>query len=209
MNNRGWLALLLGCVVVSGLAPVAAAQTAAASGLERDSLQGAARVQRVFEEIEEDHRAGLTSPKRHVVLEPDLNAFMEREIRVQRPPAVERLAVSLRPGNVFVTRIRVDMDDVPVGDSSVGGFFKALMSGSQDLEVEGRLESANGVGTYQIEGASLNGIPIPSALVNAILRSMGSRLDPPFDPTAPFPFGHGIQRVRIEAGRAVIETGRE
>ncbi len=209
MKNRRGFALLACAVALSAVGPALVAQTgASASVFDQESLQRAVRVREVFEEIEADHRAGRTTAKQHLILEPDLNAFLAHEILVQRPPAVERVSVSLRPDNRFVTRIRVDLDDVSVGDSSIGSLFKALMSGSQDLEVEGRLQTANGSGTYEIEGASLNGIPIPATLVNAILRSVGARLDPPFDPTAPFQLDHGIQSVRIESGRAVIETGK-
>lgn len=205
MKQRGCLLLIL---VALGLSSALSATLQVSSPTaERESLQRAAKVQAVFEQIEEDHRAGRKEPKSHLLLEPDLNAFLEWQVKAQRPPAVERLSVSLHTEDRFATRIRVNLDEVSLGDSSMGGLFKALLSGSQDLEVEGRLEAADGTGAYRVEGASLNGLPIPASLVNTILKSVGARLDPPFDPTAPFPLGHGIRAIHIAPGRATIETG--
>ena len=47
---------------------------------------------------------------------------------------------------------------------------------------------------------------LPIELVNEILISLGKGLDPPLDPTSPFPMPYGIRSVIVSPGQVTLET---
>lgn len=203
MKTRHLLLFLSGALSAAGLTQLAAIQTAVVN----DTVQARAeRVETVFEEIESDHWNGNPAPKSHRIEEADLNAFLDREVQLQAPRGVERLTVDLKSSNVFVTFLTIDMDEVELSESMAAGVMATLFGGKQKLDVEGRLKTADGVGSYEVLGARLNGFPLPAAVVASLLRAVGNNLEPPFDPTEPFALTHGIRRVEIKADQAIIYT---
>ena len=76
----------------------------------------------------------------------------------------------------------------------------------QTLEIEGQLNVNNGSGRYQIQQVRFTGLALPIELVSEILVSLGQGLDPPFDPTSPFPMPYGIRSVIVSPGQVTIEN---
>ena len=107
----------------------------------------------------------------------------------------------------FITFLTIDFDQVEVkGDSMSAQLFKIFLRGKQTIEVEGRLKTEKGRGTYQVERATLNGMPLPASLVNAILSTVGRRQDPPFDPTEPFDLPYGVQTIEVQEQKTILKT---
>ncbi len=186
---------------------LAAAQVAPPTGRDVAEREAAGRARATFGQIERDHRDGRRDARTYRLAESDLNALIAEELTQQPNPVVEKLVVKLRGQNVFATSIRVNLDEVRLGNGSMAtALMGALLRGRHDLEVEGLLETSEGKGTYQVRSANLDGLPIPVSVVEAIFRAAGARLDPPFDPTAPFDLDHGVRRVQIDPGLAVIHA---
>ena len=100
------------------------------------------------------------------------------------------------------------MDQIDLGESSLTAvLMRSLFSGEQTLEVEGQLEARNGQGEYTAQRAKLNGMPVPLALLNTLLKTLGDRVEPPFDATRPFPLPYGIDSIQIKARQATLKTG--
>lgn len=167
----------------------------------------AEKVQRVLEEMEARHREGKVPTKSYLLSEEEINAYLEVKLRERERKEVEAFTVRLKQQS-FVAVMKINMDEVQLkADSMTVQLFKALLSGHPTLEVEGRLQVKNGKGTYSVERARLNDIPVPAPLVNLILSAVGKKQNPPFDPTEPFEMPYGITSVDTAPGRVVIRTG--
>lgn len=190
-----------------GLRPEMGISAQESSGGGKPVDPAAARVERVLEELEENYSSGRVPSRSYILTEPEINAYLEVELRRQERKEVETFLVQLKTA-VLVSFLTVNMDEIEVkGDSMTLHLFKALLKGRAHLEVEGELSAENGKGAYSVRSARLNDLPVPASLVNLILSAVGKRQDPPFDPTQPFDLPYGIESIRIEPGKATIVTG--
>jgi len=146
---------------------------------------------------------GLEPGESYRVTEADLNQFMLEEIERQRVAAVEAISVKLLPGR-FQADLAVDMDQLELEKSGSMNVIKSMFRGTQKLALEGKVEASKGIATYETITASLNGVPIPATVVDLLLKSVGEKQEPPFDPTEPFPLPRGIDSVRLMSGAAEV-----
>jgi hypothetical protein len=146
---------------------------------------------------------GLEPGESYRVTEADLNRFMLEEIERQRVAAVESITVKLLPGR-FQADLAVDLDQLEKGENNSAALFQSMFRGVQKLALEGKVEATEGVATYETIRASLNGVPIPASVVDLLLKSVGKKQEPPFDPTEPFPLPRGIDSIRLVSGAAEI-----
>ena len=175
---------------------------------EATSDPGVEKVTRLLEELRDNHKDGTVPSRTYELTEAELNAYLLAQLRQQDQKAVESLSILLKEGT-FLTSIEVDTDQLELkGDALTLGFLRLLLTGKQTLEVEGKLETENGMGTYRVQEARLSGFPLPAFLVTEILSSVGQKQNPPFDPTEPFPMPFGIESVTFQPGRLILRTGR-
>ena len=176
---------------------------------EATSDPGVEKVTRLLEELRDNHKAGTVPSRTYEVTETELNAYLLAQLHQQGQQAVESLSITLKE-STFLTSIEVDTDQLELkGDALTLGFLRLLLQGKQTLEVEGKLEAENGMGTYLVQEARLSGFPIPASLVNELLSSVGQKQNPPFDPTEPFPMLFGIESVTFHPGRLILRTESE
>jgi hypothetical protein len=167
---------------------------------------GAQRVEKMLDELETRQQAKDTDKKSYTLTESDLNDYLAAKIKERPRKDVESMRVAMKEG-FFTTFLTVDLDQVEVkGDSMSKSLLKALLHGKQTIEVDGRLKTDNGKGTYEVERASLNGMPLPPSFVNSILSAVGRQQDPPFDPMEPFDLPYGMKSVKVTPGKALLET---
>jgi hypothetical protein len=165
----------------------------------------AQRVERIFNEIEENHVNGRNPGKTYLLEEEELNAYLSEKLREQKRKDVEKIGVRLHD-KTFTTHIQVNMDEVQVKDTMTATLFKALFRGRQKVEVDGELKTNNGQGTYEVQRARVNDVGVPAVVVNTILTSVGRQQDPPFDPSEPFDMPYGIKNIRVQQGKLRIDT---
>ena len=166
----------------------------------------AERVEKMLDELEARENAQDKEKRTYILTESDLNAFLAAKIKERPRKDVESLRIEMKE-EFFTTFLRVDMDQVDIkGDSMTKSLLKALFRGKQTIEFDGRLKTDNGKGTYEVERATLNGMPLPPSLVNSILSAVGRQQDPPFDPMEPFDLPYAIKTVKVSPGKATLET---
>ena len=168
---------------------------------------GVAKVTRILEELRDNDEQGTVPNRTYKLTEEELNAYLSAQLYQQHQKAVESIALLLKEGT-FLTRVEVNVDELqfPV-DDVMTGYLRLLLKGIQTLEIEGTLETENGMATYRVQEARLSGIPIPARLVNNLLSSLGKKNDPPFDPTQPFEMPYSIQSFTFQPGKVMMETG--
>ncbi len=179
---------------------------------KEEQIAGAHRAATVLGEIRSRHDNGLTEPKSYFLTHEDLNALLELELAKAQvhgqAEAVESIRIEFLEQNRFTTHMTADMDKVSMSDNSlIFSLFRGLFSGDQKIEVEGELKTANGKGRYSVTRSRINGISVPTSVMQLMLSRLGSQLDPPFDPTESFELRFGIREVEISSGLVTLHTG--
>ena len=165
------------------------------------------KVTRLLEELRDNDEQGTVPNRTYELTEEELNAYLSAQLRQQDQKAVQSISLFLKEGT-FLTVVEVDVDELQFqGDDVTTGNLRLLLKGTKTLEVEGKVQAENGMATYLVQKARLSGIPVPALLVNSLLRSLGKKNDPPFDPTQPFEMPYGILSVTFEPGKVMMVTG--
>ncbi len=198
-QNTGILAamLLLGSSTV--VAPI---QSSA------DTPETAAkRVESVLTELESREKENDRQSRTYVLVETDMNAYLASEIAKRERKDVEHLSVKMNDENRFITLLTVNLDKVDIkADGMTKTLFRTFLRGTQTIEMDGKLTTDKGKGTYEVQSATMNGVPLPATLVNAIISAVGKQQDPPFDPTEPFDLPYKIQTIVVSSGKTTIKT---
>ncbi len=197
-------AAILGLFLIVGW-PCLTAESRPQGGQASDS--GVAKVTRILEELRENDEQGTVPNRTYELTEGELNAYLSAQLHQQHQKAVESIALLIKEGT-FLTRVEVNVDELQFpGDDVTTGYLRLLLKGIQTLEIEGKLETENGLATYRVQEARLSGFSIPARLVNSLMSSLGKKNDPPFDPTQPFEMPYGIQSFTFQPGKVMMETG--
>jgi len=163
-------------------------------------------VEKMLAELEARENIQDNERRTYTLTESDLNAYLAAKMKERPQRDVESLTVQMKEG-FFTTHLKVDFDRVEIkGDSMTETLVRTILRGKQTIDVDGRLVTENGKGTYHVDRASLSGIPLPPSLVNSILSSVGRRQDPPFDPTEPFDLPYSLKTIRVTSKKAILET---
>ena len=180
---------------------------AASRPQDQASDPGVGKVTRILEELKNNDQQSTVPNKSYEVTENELNAYLMAQLYQQDQKAVESIDLLLKEGT-FLTRVEVNTDELHIkGDDATIGYLKLLLRGTQTLEVEGKLQAADGLASYLVQEARLSGITLPAPWVNSLLSSLGKRNNPPFDPTEPFEMPYGIQSVTFQPGKVMMATG--
>jgi len=163
---------------------------------------------RALGDVEKSFKAGKPAKgRRLVVTESQLNSYLNLTLAPKMPPGLSDVVVQLGGGGL-VARATVDLDRVPLKRPTDGAWsLYSLLTGVVPVEIRGRLESVDGVGTLDLEEARLGGWPVPAALVAQVVSSSTRSASSPqgFDIRAPFRLPYAARRVQFEPGRAVVD----
>ena len=143
------------------------------------------------------------------VSEAELNSYLSFELRM--PPSLSDVEIRLERDRVAGEAwLDIDQlqDRIPRQDAVVSSLL-ALVSGKVRVRLQGRLvnDREPGFGGFEIEEVSLGAIPISAAALAPIIASATRSSARPagFDILSPFRYPYGVQRVRLRAGRAMLD----
>jgi hypothetical protein len=142
-----------------------------------------------------------------VVTEGELNSYLNITLRSKLPPELSELRLRFERDRLSANAL-VDFDLVKAKLPSLGPFNPlSFMTGKVQAVAAGRLSAENGFGNVQFEELRLGSVPIPMTLVEqAVAASTRSAEQPQgVDVHAPFRLPYGIKRVRLQAGKALLE----
>lgn len=168
--------------------------------------EAAARVERLFQQLETQSKSPGSPPETHVLSEEDLNAFLAFRLRKYNPKGVESVRVVFRQDRLLV-RADVDLSKIVSNRKTPeAGLLAALLGGRHQVEVDGVLEVEDGRGQYRLVGLSLDGVPFPAMLLDSLVDRLIEAAQLSDDPRKPFTMPYGIKDVTISPGRATIRT---
>jgi hypothetical protein len=144
---------------------------------------------------------------RTTLTETELNAYLLYEAGDQLPPGVVEPAVSMMGTGRVSGRAVVDLDAVR-RQKAARGVLDPLgyATGRLPVAATGVLSSGNGIGKFQLESATLAGIPIPKAFLQEIVTYYSRTADNPAGVALdnPFPLPARIREIQVDVGRAVV-----
>lgn len=159
-------------------------------------------------EVQGSFGAGKPAANRSlVVTESQLNSYLNLTLGPKIPAGVSDVVVELA-GDGLVARAKVDLDRVPLKRPTGGAWsLYSLLTGVVPVEIQGRLEGRDGLGTIDLKEARLGGWTVPASLVAQLVSSSTRSTANPqgFDIRAPFRLPYAMKRVRLELGRAVVD----
>jgi hypothetical protein len=142
-----------------------------------------------------------------VVTENEVNAYLANEIREELPGGVVDPSISILGTGRLSGRAVVDLDAVRKSRASTSLLDpRAYLIGHLPVTATGILRTSNGVGRFELESATVGGVPIPKFFLQEILsyysrtaeKPSGISLDDQFTLPA------RIREVRVDRGQAVI-----
>jgi len=190
-------------VVVLGV--VLAAATPRAD--DRASLRDAAAMKQKVGTITALGDRPSTKVRRTTVTENEVNAYLTYEAREQLPTGVVEPSLTILGTGRVSGRAVVDLDAVRKARTSTGLLDpRSYLFGHLPVTATGVLRTSNGVGRFDLESATVGGVPIPKLFLQEIVsyysrsadRPEGISLDDPFELPA------RIREIEVERGQAII-----
>jgi hypothetical protein len=170
------------------------------------SMADADRFESKLDAIVARGAARQAPPLRTTLSEAELNAYLFYRIRAQLPVGVMDPAISILGSGRLEGHAIVDL--YVVRQSRSRGWFDPmrLLRGRLPVAATGVLRTAEGVGRFELESASVSGVPVPKSLLQELVSYYSSTPDNPSGVALdePFTLPAGIRDIEVWAGQAVI-----
>ncbi len=213
VTARAVLLVLLATPLSSAAAAPQGSRTATGY---RDSLSRSAAAS-MRDKVAAIERLGRPSPdgrggaqgQRHktTVTESEVNSFLAYDPTANVPVGIAQPRISILGDRRLSGTALVDLDAVRAQHRSTGWLDPLnYLSGRLPVAVAGRLSSGGGIGWFELESATISGVPIPKTLLQELLafysrtpaNPRGLNLDDPF------PLPAAIRQIDIARGEAVV-----
>ena len=149
-------------------------------------------------------RAGL---RRTPLTQDELNSWFTYTAQPLMPTGVMQPQITIVGQGKLMGQAVVDLDAVAKKRSSGGSLDPwSFLGGKVPVSVTGILHTQEGVGRFEVQGAEVSGVPVPTTLLQELLsyysrspeRPQGLRL------SDPFPLPARIQQIEVGQGQAVV-----
>jgi hypothetical protein len=147
-----------------------------------------------------------TVPARTRFTEAELNSWVAYQGKEILPAGVTEMELTMVGAGMVRGSARVDLatlgQQTGVGATSPWSY----LGGRIPVTVTGQLHASDGMGRFELQSATVSGVPVPRTVIADVLayysrtddEPAGVRLDDPF------PLPAGIRRIEIGQGQAVV-----
>jgi hypothetical protein len=157
--------------------------------------------------INEHGQRDVRQPRRTTITENEVNSYLVFDAGQQLPAGVVEPSVSiLGPGRLF-GRAVVDLDAVRKSRASTSLFDPTnYLTGRLPVTATGTLTTNGGTGRFQLESATVGGVPVPKLLLQEIVSYYSRTPDKPsgIGLDDPFALPARIREIQVERGHAII-----
>lgn len=131
--------------------------------------------------------------------EAELESYVLFELNDQIPAQMDSFDVQLQPGTVGAqTQLTF------ASDATGNPIIDAVVGGTHDLFLRGRLQGADGRGKFELEEIRVDGIPVPTILIKALFDKYVKPKYPQADLSEPFDLPWGIEEITIDQAKATV-----
>jgi hypothetical protein len=144
--------------------------------------------------------------RRTTVTEREVNAYLAVYGRNEMPEGVVEPAVTIDDAGRLRGRAIVDLDAVRKSKPRSALSVWALLSGRVPVEAAGVLKTREGTGQFDLESATVGGVPVPKAVLQELVAhyTRGSENPNGIDLDAPFSLPVRIREIQTARGQAVV-----
>jgi hypothetical protein len=145
-------------------------------------------------------------PLRTAISEREVNSYFRFQGKEHLPAGVLDPNVAIVDNVRLQARALVDLGAVRKANERTWPMLLSWVSGTLEIRASGKLRTSNGQGVFELEQASLGGVPIPKTLLQTIVTHYSITPDSPngFNLDAPFALPQQIRQVELQRGSAVI-----
>ena len=200
MKNAIWIAAIVVLVGVAGTAVFERVTGGGASAEGEISQLSAGHLQAKIDAVKK--AKDIDSERRLEQVEvsgTELESYVMFFLRDDIPVQMDSIDVQLTPGAVAADA-QLTFNPRGTGNAVVD----ALLAGTHNLFVKGRLSGENREGKFDLEEIRVDGIPVPKTLVETLVNKYVKPKYPEVDLKAPFELPWRIDRITIEQGKATI-----
>jgi len=189
--------------LAAALALMLAAPGSAMLPSRRDADTLKQKVATISAHGERPQRQGLKT----TVTENEVNAYLAFEAGDQLPAGVVEPSVSILGTGRLAGRAVVDLDAVRRAKATPSLLDPMnYLTGRLPVTATGVLTTSNGIGRFQLENATVGGIPVPKMLLQEIVSYYSRTKENPagIGIDDPFALPARIREIQVERGQAVI-----
>jgi hypothetical protein len=136
--------------------------------------------------------------------EAEANSYLQYELAPKYPSGLNSVELRFTPGRLAGTA-EVDFDKAKAASRHRENPLMDFLSwGTHTLGVEGGFSAVNGVGHFDLEKVSLDGITLPQPMVDYLIDRFLKHRFPALALDRPFPMPYSIDRVQVERGSALV-----
>lgn len=143
---------------------------------------------------------------RTTITEKEANAYLAFQGKQYLPVGVTNPVITIVDSARVEGKATVDLD--AIRKSKERGWMDLLsyVTGSVEIRAAGKLNTANGSGTFELESASIGGVPISKSLLQEVIAYYSRTPDSPegFNLDKPFKLPYQVKHVELQRGVAVI-----
>ena len=147
-----------------------------------------------------------SKPQKTTVTEKEVNAYFAFQGKQYLPVGVTNPVVTLPDTTRVEGRAIVDLDAIRKAKERGWMDLLAYVTGSVEIRAAGKLHATNGTGTFELESASIGGVPISKAFLQEVIAYYSRTPESPegFNLDKPFKLPYQIQLLELQRGLAVI-----
>jgi hypothetical protein len=157
--------------------------------------------------IQSHAERGSRQPRRTTVTEIELNSYLAFDAKEQLPTGVVEPSITIEGTGRVSGRAVVDLDAVrkQKAPSSLLDPMNYL-TGRLPVTATGVLTTANGVGHFELESASVSSLPIPKFFLQEIVSFYSRTAQNPAGVSLddPFALPSRIREIQVQRGQAII-----
>lgn len=137
----------------------------------------------------------------------ELNVYVQHQVPTVtdgvRRPRLELLGEGVARGSALVdfAKLRSSEGHPP------GWLLSMLLEGEHPVSVTARVNSAGGQATVHVQQVEIGGVGVSGATLDFLIQHFLLPLYPDAVVDRPFALAHRIDRVEVEAGRAIVVIG--
>ncbi len=144
--------------------------------------------------------------------EEEVNSYLYYNLARQYPPGVSRVNVSFSPGAISGSA-EIDFDKLKAARAAGGPSYgrgprilNYLFSGTHTIASDGNFSAADGMGRFELNTVSIDGIPLPQPMVDYLIENYLRDHFPGFDLEKPFALPYAIDRMQVSAQNLDVTT---
>lgn len=155
------------------------------------------KIQKIEQDLDQAQSAKGKKPVVAFQLtEAELNDYLRWTLAEEPRPVVTAIKLDLRDGDQVTGRATLDLDDIErTRPGTVPKLLQFVIHGVKTFTIDMRFKAQQGLLTFEVQKADLDGIAVPSALVTKIIQIAAERQPEHYDTRKPIPLPNGVRTV--------------